>query len=88
MELTGSEEKSVLTLEVTAQGPILRGTATIQGVGEFQVEGRVLTRGVELVLRGEPFSLRLTGVQREKTLRGTYNIPSQKRSGPFQLQER
>lgn len=76
----GALEEQALELTLSFTPTEITGTATIEGFGQFAVDGKIYPRGLEMNLRG-PTSIRLTGSMRDSTLRGRYNVPSEQRSG-------
>ncbi len=57
----------------------IRGNATIEGMGDFQVSGTLFSRGIELVFQGQEFSFRVSGRPIENGYRGSHFIPGQPR---------
>ena len=76
-----------LELHIQVSGENVSGTASIPGVGSFSVSGRVLTRGMELELKGDNW-IRLTSGPRGQVLRGRYSYPAQQQSGRFEFRRR
>ena len=74
---SSSATRQRLTLDLTFEGDQIRGSANLEQLGAFQVQGKILARGLELFLRNESTSIRLTSGPRGPKLRGTSAIPGQ-----------
>jgi len=72
-----------LTLDIAFSGSNISGTATIKGLGSFDVVGKKTTRGYDMTLVGRAIEVVLNGAERKETIRGTYRIPKQNKNGSW-----
>ena len=80
---TGPEQDRAMILNLEFRGPRITGSASIAGFDPFNVNGKVLTRGIELGLRNSKYFIRLSGGRRDRVLRGTYFLPALNQSGAW-----
>ncbi len=81
----GSRASRPMTLRLEQSGETIRGSAAIDGYGEFRIEGKLLARGyVELILQNEQHAVKLTATKRERQLRGRYYIDSEQKRGAWE----
>ena len=81
---TGPEQARALILELSIVGAQINGTASVAGFDRFTVSGKVLTRGIELGLRNDRYSLRLSGSRRGSMFSGIYFFPALNQRGRWQ----
>lgn len=67
-----AETKQSMTLDLTIANDEVTGSAEINSIGSFSVSGRILPRGLELILRGDATSFRLSGRRKGQSLRGSF----------------
>jgi len=82
---SASAEERAMTLDLNVQGSSIAGQARVDGLGQFNVNGQIHPRGLELELNaasGE--QIRLTGSKRGRSLRGTYVLRGDSRHGRWQ----
>jgi len=84
-ESEAAEKALVLSLEVV-QEETITGSARIDGYGEFQVQGKIYPRGVEMTLKNDQYSIRLTGTRRKSDfMRGQFSFPAVSQRGAWQV---
>ena len=88
--IPGTEGTAPLNMDLHLQisGENISGSASIPGVGEFSASGRVLTRGMEIELKGDGQWIRLTSGPRGSSIRGRYSFPAQQQNGRFEFRKR
>ena len=78
-------ERRAMILNLKVRNKVISGTARIDGYGSFQASGQYLPRGLEISLRNQEYSIRLTGAKRDMILRGRFFIPSEQQQGRWQV---
>ncbi|MCB0346841.1 MAG: protein kinase [Bdellovibrionales bacterium] len=84
----GADQQRGLTLSLRFTDDTISGSASIDGMGNFNADGKVYPRGLEINIRGESFGIRLTGVRRDNVMRGRYYIPAQNQRGSWEAVQR
>lgn len=80
-----AEEPRSLSLNISFSNDSVKGTASISGFDKFNVQGKVLTRGVELLLENETTRITLVGGKRDRMYRGTYSIAQEAKRGSWEV---
>lgn len=84
---SGEKIKHPIQLELIVGSSDIRGKAKIDELGDFEVQGRVLTRGVELTLRGSSVVIRLTGARKDSVFRGSLVTSSEQGLGFWEVRK-
>ncbi len=83
-EPAGEELAVSISIQQSSDGAV-SGSATITGIGDFSVEGKILPRGIELYFRNTESAARLAGtIRKGDVIRGRFSMPNEKKSGTLE----
>lgn len=86
LQSEAGDESHAINLQIDVDGDNISGTATIAGFEQFQVQGQLLPRGVELHLNGPALAARLSGGRREGAFKGRVTLSDQ-RHGSWEVRK-
>jgi len=82
-EMVFSEGPRSVKLDIVQGAGGLSGQAEIERLGSFQLSGRFLKRGVEIVLSGQSGRFRLSGSKRGELLKGQFHYSGKQTRGSW-----